>query len=317
MRRVVPLLLLGLPVAEPLPEESSKCNRLGPSDALIVVDVQNCFMESRPTRVGAAPEFALPGGWSSTIPAGSLQVPGSSGIIDVINGWIDFAAAGSVYATLDYHPADHCSFCHTHGGGVAAGTYCVTGVAQSPEVYAPSLNLTHRCRDAISEADFLTASYFQFPQHCVAGTMGARFDPYLRLGPDTTVLKLGLEEMRDEYSAFGGGRVSSAPAGAHDNQSTTHSLLAPPRANELRTRLEEAGVKRIFVLGLAIDFIVKRTILDALAPGSNWSVALVAPGSRALYGDGERRASGRGAAGRGGGRAGPGAPRSVGRSGAV
>lgn len=43
------------------------------------------------------------------------------------------------------------------------------------------------------------------------------------------------------------------------------------------------GVKRLFVVGLAVDFIVGRSVQHALEAESNWTVALVAPAARALY----------------------------------
>lgn len=63
-------------------------------DALVVVDVQNDFM-----------------------PGGPLAVPAGDEIIVPLNAWIvRFIAAGlPVFATRDWHPADHCSF-HAQGG---------------------------------------------------------------------------------------------------------------------------------------------------------------------------------------------------------
>lgn len=58
-------------------------------DALIVVDVQNDFL-----------------------PGGSLAVPHGDDVIPVLNNYIEAftAKALPVYATRDWHPADHCSF---------------------------------------------------------------------------------------------------------------------------------------------------------------------------------------------------------------
>ncbi len=58
-------------------------------DALIIVDIQNDFL-----------------------PGGSLAVPGGNEIVPVINHYIERfqSKALTVFATRDWHPADHCSF---------------------------------------------------------------------------------------------------------------------------------------------------------------------------------------------------------------
>jgi nicotinamidase/pyrazinamidase len=63
--------------------------QLTPKDALVLVDVQNDFL-----------------------PGGQLAVPEGDQVIPVLNRYIAlFAARGlPVYATRDWHPADHCSF---------------------------------------------------------------------------------------------------------------------------------------------------------------------------------------------------------------
>ncbi len=63
--------------------------RLHPGDALIVVDVQNDFL-----------------------PGGSLPVPHGDAVIPVLNRYIAlFTERGfPIYASRDWHPADHCSF---------------------------------------------------------------------------------------------------------------------------------------------------------------------------------------------------------------
>jgi nicotinamidase/pyrazinamidase len=62
---------------------------LGPRDALVVVDVQRDFL-----------------------PGGALPVPGGDEILPVLDRYIRRALANRVhvFATRDWHPADHCSF---------------------------------------------------------------------------------------------------------------------------------------------------------------------------------------------------------------
>ena len=67
---------------------------LGPTDALLLVDVQNDFC-----------------------PGGALPVPGGHDIVPVLNRWIAAAqAAGAgIYASRDWHPPNHVSF-QSRGG---------------------------------------------------------------------------------------------------------------------------------------------------------------------------------------------------------
>ena len=80
-----------------------------------------------------------------------------------------------------------------------------------------------------------------WPVHCVAGTPGADFAPGLRLPADTVVISKATTSDSDAYSAFQG--------------------------TGLAQRLRNDGVQRLFVGGLAIDYCVRHTVLDALDAG--------------------------------------------------
>ena len=269
---------------------STACQSFQPHDAVVLIDIQNCFMEQRAVRWGQSPSYPLDADWQSTgtIPAGPLWVSDSTAVVDTANAWLSFVAGsggGTVIATLDYHPPGHCSFCDAHHDGIESGIYCVTGVAHSTEEYKLSFNVSHRCKDAISESDYLSAQYFQWRHHCVAGSVGARFDPYLNpLPADAVVVKLGTEEMYDDYDAFSSphARVSTAPAGMHDTQPTATAQTSHPLANSLREELESAGTKRLFIMGLATDYVVKRTVYEALKATQNLTVALISAGTRGI-----------------------------------
>lgn len=88
-----------------------------------------------------------------------------------------------------------------------------------------------------------------WPVHCVAGTWGARFHPGLGelAGP---VIRKGTGG-EDGYSAF---------------------TMADPQSGEtaptgLEEMLREEGRRRVTVVGLALDYCVKATALDAAAAG--------------------------------------------------
>lgn len=85
-----------------------------------------------------------------------------------------------------------------------------------------------------------------WPPHCVQGTAGADFHPELRLPRGTTVLSKGMDPEEDAYSSFH----------ARDQQGR-------PFAHAL----SERGLRRIFIGGLATDYCVKETVLDAVREG--------------------------------------------------
>jgi nicotinamidase/pyrazinamidase len=86
-----------------------------------------------------------------------------------------------------------------------------------------------------------------WPVHCVQGTAGARFAPSLRLGAVRHVFKKGVEPDIDSYSGF------------FDN--------GHRRATGLGDYLRRHRVTEVCLLGLATDYCVKFTALDAMALG--------------------------------------------------
>ncbi|HEX8558830.1 MAG TPA: nicotinamidase [Pyrinomonadaceae bacterium] len=79
-----------------------------------------------------------------------------------------------------------------------------------------------------------------WPVHCVQGTRGAEFHPDLLEDPRVHVVSKGTGD-EDNYSAFDGTTL----------------------AEDLRRR----GVSEVWVGGLATDYCVKQTVLDALREG--------------------------------------------------
>jgi len=256
---------------------ADRCLELGASDALLILDVQNSFLEQRSIRPGVSTGYDISADTSNgTLLRGALSVSNSSGIIDIINSWIQRRQVddqnASIIATLDYHPPGHCSFCDVVNGGIDPLTtegllqFCLQGRqtwSLDQSAGAVHLNDSHRCRDAVSETSWDASLYYQWPIHAVAGTFDARFDPYLRLPNDTVVFKLGTRLMEDSYSAFDGGRRSSAAAGMHDVQPSSTSAL-DDASHTLEAELAARGIKRLFVFGLATDYVVAQTVYHAL-----------------------------------------------------
>ncbi|MFW8633766.1 bifunctional nicotinamidase/pyrazinamidase [Cribrihabitans pelagius] len=94
-----------------------------------------------------------------------------------------------------------------------------------------------------------------WPDHCVQGSHGAAFRKDLRTGGDL-ILRKGFRTAVDSYSGF------------FENDQTTPTGLE----GYLRTR----GITRLTLAGLATDFCVAFTALDARRLGFEVSVALAA-----------------------------------------
>lgn len=91
-----------------------------------------------------------------------------------------------------------------------------------------------------------TAKHFaayggSWPVHCVQNTKGAEFHSDLSDDPRVTIISKGIDERADGYSGFDG--------------------------TNLGQLLREEGVEEVWVGGLATDYCVKHTVLDALVEG--------------------------------------------------
>jgi len=82
-----------------------------------------------------------------------------------------------------------------------------------------------------------------WPDHCVQGTSGASFHPDLDVRSAELIVRKGFHRTIDSYSAF------------FENDHTT--------ATGLDGYLKERGFKRVFLAGLAYDFCVGYSALDA------------------------------------------------------
>jgi nicotinamidase/pyrazinamidase len=85
-----------------------------------------------------------------------------------------------------------------------------------------------------------------WPVHCVAESEGARFHPDLLLPEDATIVSKGDLPDAHGYSAFEG---------------------RTPEGSPLLTDLRRRGITRLYVGGLATDYCVRHSVLDALDAG--------------------------------------------------
>jgi nicotinamidase/pyrazinamidase len=98
-----------------------------------------------------------------------------------------------------------------------------------------------------------------WPPHCVMDTRGAEFHPDLRLTSDAVVVSKGMGETEDAYSAFA----------ARDDSNILLGAL-----------LKARNVNHLYIAGLATDYCVKNSVLDAL--NLRLGVTLVPEGMRAV-----------------------------------
>lgn len=86
-----------------------------------------------------------------------------------------------------------------------------------------------------------------WPDHCVQGTAGAAFHPDLHLPGAELVLRKGFHPGIDSYSAF------------VENDRRTPTGLA--------SYLQERGIRRLFMAGLALDYCVHYSAVDGRRAG--------------------------------------------------
>src|SRR3989304_3189454 len=102
-----------------------------------------------------------------------------------------------------------------------------------------------------------------WPEHCVQDTNGAEFHSGLLIPGKAVIIEKGTSPDKDAYSAFEG--------------------------TSLEAQLKQNNVTRLFIGGLATDYCVKSTVLDALTAG--FEVVFLSDASRGVDvnpGDSER-----------------------------
>jgi nicotinamidase/pyrazinamidase len=174
-----------------LPLSGSAAGKIKPSStsALIVVDVQNCF-----------------------VTGGTLPVPKGEEVVPIINR----IAQGfeNVVITQDWHTPGHASFASAHKGKKPFET---TKLSYGMQVL--------------------------WPDHCVQGTDDAALHKDLKIPQAQVIVRKGYHKNVDSYSAF------------EEADRKTPTGLAG--------YLKQRGIKTVFVTGLATDFCVAWTAMDA------------------------------------------------------
>ncbi|ORY80723.1 Isochorismatase-like protein [Leucosporidium creatinivorum] len=190
-------------------------------------------------------------------PSGSLAVQGGADILPTVYRLLDQANWEGVWASQDYHPPHHTSFSSSH----------------PPHPPFTSIPLLHARTGKKEQQDL-------WPDHCVQGTRGAEIEDGVRERVERLrgkVVRKGTDKELDAYSAF------ALP------------LHADPSAqSELTSSLLAHKITHLFICGLATDYCVRATVLDALAAsaeaqagGGGWEVLVVKEGVRGVDGSRE------------------------------
>ncbi|OAA62899.1 isochorismatase family protein [Niveomyces insectorum RCEF 264] len=211
--------------------------------ALVVVDVQEDFCP----------------------PSGALAVPDGRAVVPVANALLALPRFVLRVATKDWHPPNHISFAANH---------------RRPENNAPKQPFVDTATVVNprnpDEAPYETRLW---PVHCVQGTPGAALvaalDPEYRID---IVVEKGTDPAVEMYSAF-----YDPFTNPRISDSGLADLLRHPPAAK-RDHAPDAAtsgpITHVFVVGLAADYCVRSTALDALKEG--FVTYIVEDGTRAV-----------------------------------
>lgn len=145
-------------------------------------------------------------------PGGALAVPGGDQVLPVIHRIAPLFE--HIILTQDWHLPHHQSFASRHPG-----------------------------KQPFEKVKVSYGSQTLWPDHCIQGTPGAAFHPFVDLPRAELILRKGFRPEVDSYSAF------------FENDRTTSTGLSG--------YLRERGLTRVFLCGLAYDYCVGYSALDA------------------------------------------------------
>ena len=106
---------------------------------------------------------------------------------------------------------------------------------------------SHAGKEPFGSVDLHYGRQTLWPDHCIQGTAGAAFHPDLDLATVELILRKGFRRKIDSYSAF------------FENDKRTPTGLSG--------YLRERGLKRVFFAGLATDYCVAYSAIDAAGQG--------------------------------------------------
>jgi nicotinamidase/pyrazinamidase len=138
-------------------------------------------------------------------------------------------------------------FCPNGALGVSAGDKIIPKINKYIKFFSGAKLAVFLSRDWHPKK---TGHFKQFggvwPVHCVKGTKGSRFGPGLKIPKEAILLYKGMDPQKDSYSVFQ----------AEDKRGIGFSKI-----------LKTLGIREIYIAGLATDYCVKFSALDALKKG--------------------------------------------------
>ncbi|KAL4820574.1 Isochorismatase-like protein [Aspergillus spinulosporus] len=170
-------------------------------------------------------------------PNGSLAVQGARDLAPTINSLLAHPGFAVRVASQDYHPPDHISFATNHP-------------SPNNRPFECSITMTNPAPGKEAE----TKQQTLWPVHCVQRTPGADIIPELDVTKIDLFVTKGMHPRVEMYSAFADAFGNQDPAIVSVNA-------------DLRSFLTDKGVTDVFVVGVAGDFCVKHTALDAAKAG--------------------------------------------------
>jgi len=215
--------------------------QIPPHSALIVVDMQNDF----------------------TRPDGSLYVHDAESIIGPINRLTANHGWDVVIFTTDFHPANHISFLDNKPPEVVqtkVGNTFMVGLQYDSNHRICGEAYTHGDLhyggSAVASCPDVAAMVFQelWPVHCVQGTHGALIDRGVTVPSTARIVRKGITTVIDSYGAFAN-QVASL--------TTDAMALKTLSENTMYEMLTDLSIQNVFVTGVALDYCVKHTALQA------------------------------------------------------
>jgi nicotinamidase/pyrazinamidase len=199
--------------------------------ALLEVDIQNDFC---PAYTGKNGEKR---------PPGALAVAQGDKVIGPLNGLAKKIRqrGGKVLATQDWHPANHISFASSHGDKKAGDIIIVPVSEQAAADFIKQFPLLNDPPIPAAMQQIL------WPAHCLQNSPGAAFHDALDTSVIDFVFRKGYRKNIDSYSAF------------FENDRCTPT--------DLYGYLVKEGIETLIIGGLALDYCVFYSVIDALRLG--------------------------------------------------
>ncbi|CCC07827.1 hypothetical protein SMACR_01393 [Sordaria macrospora] len=201
-------------------------------------------------------------------PNGSLAVAGGRSITPLINTLLTSPLFVLRVATKDWHPPNHISFASNHQHLSSPESPSLnSSCCPSPPTDATPFISTTTIHNPHNPSESYTTRLW--PPHCIADTPGASLIPELDVSKIDKILEKGTDPRVEMYSAF-------------------YDPFTCPRVSDsgLAEMLRQAKVTHAYVVGLASDYCVWSTAMDAHKEG--FETVIIEEATRAVDEEGWR-----------------------------